>query len=146
MYLSILISLDPRGPEVTVYINRNGWGFSEELSFPIKKRVRLRLGPKKLPHNASINLARNFFRDILKDACKLDGKEWNVTNDSYVTRVTGQGKSVCLDVDSIKSEQVLTFIKKFIKMHNLSENGNQPKPIELTFSKRIPEFSFAAAG
>ena len=144
MILSILLSLDPRGPEATIYIDRNGFGFSEEISFRIFKRTRIRLGPKRFPYNASCCLAKKFFNEIVGDANELDGHKLNVTNENYVAKVTGQGKSVHLEIGEEKSEKVLMFIKKFVKANNLTNNGKPAKHsyAEETFEPGPIEFSF----
>lgn len=150
MLLSILLTLDPRNPEAVVYINRNGFGFSEQLTYSLRRKLHLRMGRRKLPYNASIKLAYKLYKEILPDANKLNGKEFIFT-EHYVPEGASPWNSVLLEVGESKSEKVLSFIENFVMMNNLLQNGKstatenarQKAEPPIRFSEIIANLSFA---
>lgn len=138
MRINVLLFLDPRCPEAIVYINRNGFGFSEQVNYCLQKKCRIRIGPRKLPYRASIKLAHKLYSGILPDANKLNGKEFIFT-EHYVPEGAGPWNSVLLEVEDSKSEKVMSFIENFVMNNNLLRNGKPTATTETLRKAAEPE-------
>lgn len=104
MKLNVRIDLNPKCPCVSIYKDLTGFGFSEEETYLIQAKYRVRKNYQGRSYNASFRLATKLYNKLLSFSS---------------TKYVREKPTVLIPILDEKADEALTAIREFISSEKL---------------------------